>query len=512
MKSHFGRRDFIKIASLMPLAAYGAHRLVSSNLSIGPVSSAPNVLILVFDTLSALNVSLYGYARETMPNLERFAERATVYHAHYSAGNYTTPGTASLLTGTYPWGHRAFSHEATVADEYTEKNLFSAFKESGYTRLGFSHNYLVNILLYPFRQDMERFVMPSEVALVDYNFSDDIFFKDYVVASRSERVYLKKPGKISNSLFFFPIFWALKTIGMRRLADEHRQLYPRGMPGYHDMLYPLEGTVDWIMSQLRSLPQPFLAYMHMMPPHDPYLPSREFLETFNDERFPSPKPEHFYSEGFSVQTLIKQRQYYDEYVAYVDAHFGHLYDFMQEEGILDNTWVVFTSDHGEMFERGIWKHTTRTLFEPIIRVPLLISQPGQRQRLDITTSTSCVDLLPTLLHVTGQPIPEWCQGEILPPFNIKEIEKDRSLFVVEAKSNPKFGPLKKATLAMIKPPYKLIYYTGYEGFDGVFELYDLERDPDELEDLYPSGPSIAAELKNELLTKIQEVNKPFARK
>ena len=65
--------------------------------------------------------------------------------------------------------------------------------------------------------------------------------------------------------------------------------------------------------------------------------------------------------------------------------------------MLDDTYVIVTSDHGEMFERGIRGHVTPTLYEPVIRVPLLIAKPGQREREDVYAPTSCVDLLPTLL-------------------------------------------------------------------------------------------------------------------
>jgi len=65
--------------------------------------TGPNVLVIVFDTLSAAHTSVDGYPRRTTPHLERFAERATVYHRHHSAGNFANPGTASLLTGAYPW-------------------------------------------------------------------------------------------------------------------------------------------------------------------------------------------------------------------------------------------------------------------------------------------------------------------------------------------------------------------------------------------------------------------------
>ena len=137
-------------------------------------------------------------------------------------------------------------------------------------------------------------------------------------------------------------------------------------------------------------------------------------------------------------------------------------------------FVVFTSDYGEMFERLIFRHVTPTLYQPIIRVPLLISLPQQTTRQDIYTPTSCIDLLPTLLHLTGRPIPTWCEGLVLPPFSTADPPPGRSLFALEAKNNPKSAPLDVATFTMIKGDYKLIYYRGYEGFDDVFKLYNLQ--------------------------------------
>jgi arylsulfatase A-like enzyme len=81
------RRDFLKLSSLVPPAFY----------------TLPNILILIFDSWTRANSSLYRYPRETTPNITRRAEKAIVYHNHYASGHYTYPSTASLLTGVLPW-------------------------------------------------------------------------------------------------------------------------------------------------------------------------------------------------------------------------------------------------------------------------------------------------------------------------------------------------------------------------------------------------------------------------
>ena len=179
------------------------------------------------------------------------------------------------------------------------------------------------------------------------------------------------------------------------------------------------------------------------------------------------------------------------------------------KGLYDNTIVVFTSDHGEMFERKIWQHNTPTLFQPLLHVPLLISLPGQTARDDVYTNTSCVDILPTLLHLTNRSVPNWIEGILLPPFANESLTTDRSIFAIEAKSNPKTGRLKRATIAMIKGDYKIICYRGHEGYDGVYELFNLHDDPEELNNLFTTLPEIASQLQREVLAKIDEKDAPF---
>jgi arylsulfatase A-like enzyme len=505
MMERIHRRDLLKLIPLIFLSRFGPI-LPERTASNGSGDLPQNVLLLVFDTLSAPHLSIYDYRRNTTPNLARFAERATVYHAHYASGNFTTPGTASILTGTYPWTHRGFHFRGTVLDEFFNRNIFSSFHENGYLCFGFSHNMLVNILMNQFREPIDYLGMSREFALADHNLADRLFSRDYRAAIRSEEAFLKHPGKSSNSLFMFLLAWLLRTLDVQGINREMEALFPRGVPQNHDIFYLLEDTFDWLLYKLMDLPQPYFAYIHLMPPHAPYNTRWDFIDIFKDGWDPIVKPDHVFSQGETKDYLKYQRRLYDEYIAYADAEFGRFYDLLAQKGLLDNTWVVCTSDHGEMFERGIWQHQTRTLFQPIVRVPLLISQPNQNERQDIYTLSSSVDLLPTLLHVTGQPVPEWCEGEILSPFENGSSGSSRNVYVVEAKSNPKSGPLKQASVAMMKEQYKLIHYLGYPGYDDFSELYDLLNDPDELNDLSESRNSLASDLSAELKEAIREVN------
>lgn len=208
------------------------------------------------------------------------------------------------------------------------------------------------------------------------------------------------------------------------------------------------------------------------------------------------------------KTLLGYRKEYDEFVANVDAEFGRLYDALESSGVLDNSYLIVTSDHGEMFERGEHGHLGALLYDPGVHVPLLVSAPGQHTRQDVYAATSNVDILPTILNLAGREIPAGMDGKILPGLGGAQ-ESDRSIFIVEAKENSAFLPLKKATLSMLKDGYKMIYYVGYSRYPDGFELYNLRADPEELTDLFETEPAVAAEMKRELLDSLADANRPY---
>jgi arylsulfatase A-like enzyme len=219
---------------------------------------------------------------------------------------------------------------------------------------------------------------------------------------------------------------------------------------------------------------------------------------------------HAFPQYKSEQSLSEERRQYDEYIAFVDSEFGRLVHSLDRAGALEDTYLIVTSDHGQLFERQIHGHVTETLYEPLIRIPLLISKPGQRRREDVFTPTSSVDLLPTLVHLAGKPVPGWCEGQVLPTFKPGRQENRRSIYVVEAKKNPKFAPLRTGSVALVQGSYKLIHYFGYHTEKDAYEFYNLNNDPDEYEELYPTQKKLVSDLKEELASKIKTVNHELA--
>jgi len=158
------RRDFLKLAALALPAAAFAKPLSRLSKPGAANASLPNVILLVFDALTARNLSAYGYPRKTSPNFERFAERATIFHNYNSAGNYTVPGVASLLTGMYPWTHRAVNHSGLVRRDMLDRNIF-ALLGGQYHRIGFAQNGWASFILTQFKRDLDAYLSPAEFSL-----------------------------------------------------------------------------------------------------------------------------------------------------------------------------------------------------------------------------------------------------------------------------------------------------------------------------------------------------------
>jgi len=505
MTSQLTRRDFLKLTtavSLLPLAGK-----LPSRKSLPGGQDTPNVIVILYDTLAALHLSLYGYPRLTSPNIERFATRSNVYHNHYSTANFTTPSTASLLTGTYPWTHRAYNINGLVRRSVEANNAFRLLGQV-YHNLAYAQNTFADMLLYQFDAYIDQHKRMDSFALTSNVFYNKLFDNDGVAALQSVDRFLFRRAEKHGSLFLSLINDLNVLLRDRRLTQELSESHPTGLPRLvSTYMYFINSQVtDGLMGWLGDLHEPTFAYLHLMPPHAPYRPTKDFYGMFADGWAPQKKERHPLSANISYKRNKELRQSYDEYIANMDHEFGRLLDFMDTSGLLDNSYVILTSDHGEMFNRGVHAHSTPLLFQPLVRVPLIISKPGQRQRVDINVPTSSIDLLPTLLGVVGLQIPDVCEGQQLP--GIGSIETSgRSLFAIEAKTNAAHAPLTEATVALVKDDHKLIHYRGYKDYDNQYEFYDLEDDPEEVQNIYPDHPA-AKLLREELDQKLHEVNQP----
>jgi arylsulfatase A-like enzyme len=517
-KSRISRRDFLKLSALTAGSALGASRYVSSQNLLA--SSKPNILIFVFDAMSARHLSLYGYARETTPNLEKFAERASVFHQHYSAANFTTSGTASMLTGLYPWTHRAINYRGMIDRNITDRNLFYLVGDE-YVRFAFTQNYWADVILSQFEKNLD-YHLPCDAfsQIVRSSVQPDAIRGDRAMGYYAFQDFLDLGAEGLNP---FPGSLLLASADLSRhltsrARDEPFEDYPLGLPtSAATFSYRNEDVFQGIhhsIKELASQTLPYLAYFHLWSPHDPYHPRQEYIGRFPDELQVSNKVRHPLANGdHSASELLENRMHYDEMVANVDAEFGQLMLDLESTNILQNSYVIVTSDHGELFERGELGHASALMYAPVTHIPLLIRAPGQTHRTDYLSMTTNLDLLPTLLTIAGKDIPNWLEGRLLPGFGgTEDANASRSFFPMMAKDNPTFQPLQRATFTLLKGPYELFFYTGYPDHEDAFELYNLREDPNELQDLFKEDINTASQMKEELLDTVSAANRSFQQK
>ena len=325
------RREILKLLSLSPLGYYFLDRLEKLRHA-SDQQSANNVLLIVFDAWTANNIPLYGYPRDTMPNLSRLAERATIYHQHFAGGPFTTPGTSSLLTGTYPWTNRGFQNYGSVIKEFEQKNIFTLLP--GHHKVAYTQNPLADIILNQFSGDINDFV-PILTFYLGRDFASRLFGNDFETAGLTERQLLYTNNGISYSLLLSHLLYLLAKRENQKVITAYEDTFPLGLPVRSETnFYNLEKPLDWLQSQFSEFPNPYFCYFHLLPPHGPYNTRIDFYNKFkSDEYQPIDKPNHLFQKGQTKGEMNEARRLYDEFLLYVDAEFARLFEFMDRNDL-----------------------------------------------------------------------------------------------------------------------------------------------------------------------------------
>jgi hypothetical protein len=253
----------------------------------------PNILIVIYDALTATQMSLHGYDRETTPNINRLAEKAIVYHQHYAGGHWTYPGTMSLLTGVLPWTHRGFIHGPRIASPFDIENIFTLFND--YHTMAYTHNYVAEDVLKILQWGIDQLIPKPTLYTHKSFFLHDILGDDFDIATLSKQRILNNENEgYASSLFLTHLVEWINGFRERELRENF--LVPPKVSGSGD-LFLLEEATDWILEQSKDLPRPYLSYIHLFPPHEPYIVRKDFADAFQDDGFvPVRKPTHFFTE------------------------------------------------------------------------------------------------------------------------------------------------------------------------------------------------------------------------
>jgi arylsulfatase A-like enzyme len=420
-----------------------------------------SVLLVTIDALRADHCGFLGYDGATTPFLDSLAAESLVFESAFAAGPGTPSSFASLFSSRYPLefgGYEGFSATRPSLPEHVARR--------GVTTAGIHSNpYLSRHYGYDrgFDHFEDSFDEAAEPGLLER-----VKTEAGALLSRHETLY-----RLGRRLFLAAF---------------------DGEKPYVDAARTTDRLLDWFA----DAPDRSFAWAHYLDVHGPYHPPEEYL----DRDLPASRVEALNDRlaagdgDLSGSELADLEALYDGELRYVDAELRRLFGTLEERGRLEDTAVVLTADHGEEFmDHGRLGHHPR-LYDELVHVPLLVwLPPGARREPDasmpptgrVSGQVSLLDVAPTVTDLLGV--------EVAPRFGGRSALRESGHPVVSEVSNP-HGVLKIderfRRRSVRDEGWKLVV-----GPDGE-ELYDLETDPDELDDLRGARPDRAAELRETL--------------
>lgn len=331
-------------------------------------AGAPNIILVVLDTVRALSMGMYGHERPTSPALDALARRGVVFESAHATTSWTLPSHATLFTGMYP--HELSAGWVTPLDA-SAPTLAEVLSQAGYRTAGFVAN-----LLYCSRETgLARGFHRYEDAVVDA--------AEIAMSSALGRFVVQNPA-------------------LRRLLDYQDVLGRRTATHIADAFLRWHEGLDG---------GPYFAFLNLYDAHAPYLPPEPFATQFATAverqnhliRHTSKRAGARTAKiGMSPPEIEAELRAYEAGIAYMDAELARLFAELDRRGSLDNTIIIVTSDHGELFgEHGQFAHGQH-LYRPLIEVPLLFAGAvGIDAGRVVKTPVSLRDVPATILDLAG---------------------------------------------------------------------------------------------------------------
>lgn len=441
----------------------------------------PDIILITIDALAANHTSLYGYQRSTTPELEKFAQQASVFDRYYADSNFTTSAVNSFINGVRPWTHRALQLMAQVSARVADQGLVARLHRAGYETMAVATN-------------------PN--AAPPHNLSDRWMDKGRYGRLHVSWVLMSPFYSWSVESFAACNLWLIQFA--MSIVDE--QLVHSGIWSAVDHYNPelaLSSARELLAG--RNADKPVFLWVHLLVPHDPYATPAPFVGRFDSgpqgrTRFDSSPPLGFMARkdpGFPSKYVGR----YDEGVAYVDAHVGEFLKWLKKDGIYDDALVVVSADHGESFSHGCATHGGPLLTDDLIHVPLIVKEPGQIGPKRVAAVAEQVDLMPTILDLAGMPVKEPLEGRSLKPA-LRGQDMKAAVYSMNFDENRRFDALKTGSVAMIEDWWKYVSYRGNQHYPMMPKLedslYDLRADPGENHNLISVYPVVAARMRGSI--------------
>lgn len=457
------RRDFISTMTALPAVAQTARTRPTGK---------PNILMLMADQHRIDCVGAYGSKVIRTPNLDRIANEGVRFDCAYSSTPSCTPARSALLTGLSPWHHGMLGYSKMATRNPFEKPR--ALAAAGYYTTAIGKNHFS-----PMRNSHGYHQM-----IVDEHCS-------YVV--RDGKPVHTQPDE--ERCDYEAWFWSQAP-----LADPHAtglswNDYRGNAFALPERLHATRWTGDTAVNFLQTYqrPEPFFLKVSFIRPHSPYDPPARCLKTYDDAAIPEAKvgpwakryeprsgsDNEIWHGKLDAATIRHSRQAYYASVSFVDEQIGRILETLEQRGILDETLIVFLSDHGDMLgDQNMWRKSYG--YEQSARVPMLMRWPtgllSAKRGQHMSNPVELRDILPTFLEAAGVDAPHTLDGRSLLSL-VRTQGKDWREFI-DLEHNITYNP-ENHWSGLSDGRTKYLFHA----LHGEEQLFDLVADPNELVDL-----------------------------
>lgn len=473
----------------------------------------PNILLITADGMRYDALNCNGNMLAVSPRLDAFAGEGVRFSRAYCSQPICMPCRASIMTGRFPHAHGVWQNGVPLDSSLI--NLPTLLGELGYstTKIGKCHFTPWLDSLNPnegghhveYRGDGPYFGF-ERVRVTDHSPQDRYFewlrerFPQHVELALNPR--REKPADA--------------TVGWKGSlpAEATKSAY----------------TADLTITALqhRDKSRPFFLWSSFIDPHHPYNPSPPFCDMFDHANFPKPPQndgpppslppsyhhwarrlaEHWGHVDTATRDWLRVRRMYQGKVAMVDHFIGQVLDTVRQEGLWDNTLIMFLSDHGTMLGDYGLMQVGEYSQECLIRVPMMCKPPATEQRRGESDAlVSVVDILPTLLDYAGGESPLGVQG-----LSLRDVLEDPGSAIRESLMvENRWGQAPPEGFhTLITPRYKLSVQT--DGIHG--ELYDLHEDPREMHNRFqnPDLRQVQTDLLHQFAAEMLRIEDPLPRR
>lgn len=494
-------------------------------------STKPDIVFIVLDTHRADRMSCYGYPRDTTPNMDEFAEGATLFERAVVPAQWTIPSHASLFTGEYPTTHLTTQIYHTLGEDHV--TLAELLNRNGYTTAGFCNNPLLGVVQNGLDRGFEEFYNyggavpnPPDISRSRPKLWGQLF-ESYVRLMRRITLPIQNQFAHNNQLLRIAMNPFLSSLWLRYAnfkGNTRRSL--RDVVGYLRI------------RRNAGRRRPTFAFVNLMETHLPYWPPARFVRKFapyyRQDREARDFMRYYNTQTYRWMIPLTQplsevadrilQDLHDAEVAYQDHLLHRLFDYLNEPEVRDNTMVVITSDHGEGLNHHDFVGHSLVAYDDLVRAPLIIRYPGLYPAgKRVSTLVSTRRLFHSVLEATGvSPNGNSPNGTHGTPIDVEGLSLTRSLDGPDPERETVFAeaytPDTLLTLmenidpaaidtfrcrsmrrAVYRGRYKLLAVG-----DEPDELFDLIDDPGETRNLLDEHPHEVAQLRNILTNFVQQ--------